>query len=145
MALQTTYSETMARFVEGMIPDMRTPGQDRSLNVEPAAGIGFGRAVGQGTGERQIDVIATGQATAFLGVTVLDNTQLQDSYPQYVTARVRTKGPVVVNASKAVAAGASAYVIPASGLFTDVATGNTLVGAWESTTTAAGLAVLNLT
>lgn len=80
MALQTTYQENMARFVEGMIPDMRTPGQDRSLNVETAAGIGFGKAVGQGTAERQIKGIATGEATAFLGVTVLDTTQLQDGY-----------------------------------------------------------------
>ena len=41
-----------------MIPDMRTPGQDRSLNVEPAAGIGFGKSVGQGTAERQINTLA---------------------------------------------------------------------------------------
>jgi len=145
MALQTTYSATQAAFVEGMIPDMRTPGQDRSLIVETAAGIGFGKAVGQGTGDRQIDLIETDAATAFIGVTVIDSAQLQDSYPQNATARVRTKGPVVVNASKAVSAGSTAYVIPASGAFTDASSGNTAVGVWETSTGAAGLAVLNLT
>ena len=143
--LQTTYSENLARFILGMIPDMRTPGQDRSLNVEPVGGIGFGKAVGQGTAERQIRAIATGQGTAFIGVTVLDTTQLQDSYPQYATARVRTKGPVVVAVSGAVTPGASAYVVPATGAFSATATGNTLVGKFETAAADGGLAVLNLT
>jgi hypothetical protein len=135
----------MARWVEGMIPDMRTPGEDVSRNVETVAGIGFGKAVGQGTADRQILLIATGAATVFTGVTVLDTTQLQDSYPQYATARVRTQGPVVVTASVAVAAGDAAYIVPATGVFTNVATGNTLVGKFETSTSGAGqLAVLNL-
>lgn len=145
MALQQTYAISQARFVEGMIPDMRTPGQDVSRNVEPAAGIGFGKAVGQGTADRQIRAIATGQGTAFIGVTVLDSTQLQDSYPQYATARVRTKGPVVVKVSGTVAAGALAYVIPATGLFTSTAAGNTAVGKFETSAADGALAVLNLT
>lgn len=140
--LQTTYSESMARWVEGMIPDMRTPGEDRSLNVETAAGIGFGKAAFHGTGDRQI-VVADGTAK-FAGVTVLDTTQLQDSYPQYATARVRTKGPVVVTASVAVNAGDAAYIVPATGVFTNVATSNTLVGKFETSTSGAGLAVVNL-
>lgn len=143
--LQTTYALTQGRFIVGMIPDMRTPGQDRSLNVEPAAGIGFGKSVGQGTAERQIKAIATGQATAFLGVTVLDTTQLQDSYPQYATARVRTKGPVVVTVSGAVTPGAAAYVVPATGAFSATASGNTLVGKFETAAADGGMAVLNLT
>ena len=147
MALQTTYSETLSAFVEGMIPDQRNPAQDRSLNVETAAGIGFGKAVGQGTGDRQIDLIATGAATAFLGVTVLDNTQLQDSYPQYATARVRTKGPIVVTAAVAVAAGDTAYVVPGDGTFTNApaAGANLEIGKFETSAAAASLAVLNHT
>lgn len=144
MALQTTYNETMAAFVEGMIPDMRTPGADVSRNVETAAGIGFGKAVGQGTADRQIKAISTGEATVFTGVTVRDTTQLQDSYPQYETARVRTKGPVVVAVSVAVSAGDTAYVIPASGLFTKTASGNTKIGTFETSAEANGLAVLTL-
>jgi hypothetical protein len=140
--LQTTYGDRQARFVEGMIPDMRTPGQDRSLNVETVAGIGFGKAAFHGTADNQI-IVANGTAT-FAGVTVLDQTQLQEGYPQYSTARVRTKGPVVVTASLAVNNGEPAYIVPATGVFTNVATSNTLVGKWETSTTAAGLAVLNL-
>lgn len=144
MALQTTYTETHARFVEGMIPDMRTPGMDRSLNVENAAGIGFGKAVGKGTGDKQILPIATGGATAFIGVTVLDTTQLQDSYLQYATANVRTKGPVVVVASGAVTGDAAAYVVPATGAFTATSTDNTLVGKFETTAADGELAILTL-
>ena len=145
MALQTVYTETHAAYVEGMIPDMRTPGMDRSLIVETEAGIGFGKAVGQGTGDRQILAVATGQATVFLGVTVLDPTFDADLYPQYATARVRTKGPVVVTTGEAVTAGASAYVVPATGAFVDTASGNTLIGKWETSAGNAELAVLNLT
>lgn len=141
--LQTSYPDRQARWVEGMIPDMRTPGEDISLNVETAAGIGFGKVAVQGAGDNQIRVSAASRA--FRGITVLDTTQLQDSYPQYATARVRTKGPIVATAAVAVAAGAPAYYVPASGNLTNVATDNTLIGKWETTTTGAGqLAVLNL-
>ncbi|SHI79965.1 hypothetical protein SAMN02745911_1205 [Aureimonas altamirensis DSM 21988] len=141
--LQTTYADRQARWIEGMIPDMRTPGQDISMNVETAAGIGFGKVAVQGAQDNQIRVSAASRA--FRGITVLDTTQLQDSYPQYATARVRTKGPVVVTAAVAVAAGALAYYVPATGALTNVATDNTLIGKWETTTTGANqLAVLTL-
>lgn len=141
--LQTTYPDRQARWVEGMIPDMRTPGQDISLKVETAAGIGFGKAAFHGTADNQL-IVANGTAK-FAGITVLDTTQLEDKYPQYATARVRTKGPVVVTASVQVAKGDPAYFIPASGLYTNVATNNTLIGKFETSTTGATqLAVLNL-
>lgn len=141
--LQTSYPDRQARFIEGMIPDMRTPGEDISMNVETAAGIGFGKVAVQGAADNQIRVSAA--ARAFRGITVLDTTQLQESYPQYATARVRTKGPVVAIASVAVQPGQSAYYVPASGVLTNVATDNTLIGKWETTTTGANqLAVLNL-
>ncbi len=142
-ALQTTYTDRQPRFIEGMIPDMRTPGEDISMNVETAAGIGFGKVAVQGARDNQIRVSATSRA--FRGITVLDTTQLQDSYPQYATARVRTQGPVVVTASVAVQPGQPAYFVPGTGALTNVATDNTLIGKWETTTTAANqLAVLTL-
>ena len=143
MALQTEYPDHQPYMIEGMIPDMRTPGQDVSRNVETEAGIGFGKVAVQGTGDRQIKVSAAG--AAFTGITVLDPTQLQDSYPQFATARVRTKGPVVVTASVAVSAGQPAYFVPASGVLTNVASGNTLIGKFETTAAVGGLAILNLT
>lgn len=142
--IQTTYTAQQAAFVEGMIPDMRTPGQDVSRNVEPAAGIGFGKPVGQGAADRQVRAIATGQGTKFIGVTVLDSTQENDRYAQYATARVRTKGPVVVKAAVNVAAGDPAYVVPADGSLTNVASGNTKIGMFETTGAAGVLVVLNL-
>lgn len=143
MALQDTYGASQPRFVEGMIPDMRTPGQDVSRIVETADGIGFGKVAVQGTADRHIK--ASAASAAFIGITVMDTTQLQDSYLQYSTARVRTKGPVVVTASVAVTAGQAAYFIPATGLLTNVATNNTQIGKFETSATAGGLAVLNLT
>ena len=128
--LQTTYTAQQPAFVEGMIPDMRTPGQDVSRNVEPAAGIGFGRPVGQGT--------------KFIGVTVLDITQEGDRYAQYATARVRTKGPVVVKPAVNVAAGDAAYVVLADGTLTNVAGSNVKIGMFETTGAAGALVVLNL-
>jgi len=143
MALQTNYSETMAAFVEGMIPDMRTPGQDVSRNVETAAGIGFGKVAVQGTADKQI--VVSEASKTFIGITVLDTTQLQEKYLQYGSARVRTKGPVVVTAGAAVVAGASAYFVPATGVFNSTPTGNTLIGTFETSGADGDLVVLNLT
>jgi hypothetical protein len=142
--LQTSYAATQAAFIEGMIPNSETPGTDISRNVESAAGIGFGKVAIQGTADRQIKVSAA--SGKFVGITVLDTTQLEDKYPQYATARVRTKGPVVVQASKAVAAGDKVYFVPATGAFTNTATDNTeIVGArWDTSTSGAGLAVVRL-
>ncbi|MDB6454704.1 structural cement protein Gp24 [Falsirhodobacter sp. 20TX0035] len=143
MALQDTYTASQPRFIEGMIPDMRTPGQDVSRNVETIGGIGFGKVAVQGTLDHQIKVSAA--SAAFIGITVLDTTQLQDSYPRYATARVRTKGPVVVTASVAVQAGQPAFYVPATGVLTNVATSNTQIGKFETSAAAGGLAVLNIT
>lgn len=137
--LQTTYKERMDRFVVGMIPDMRTPGQDVSRAVETVDGIGFGVAVGQGTADRQVILSGTSE---FVGVAVLDITQPKDVYAQYSMARIRTKGPVVVRAAVAVAAGDAAYA-GAAGILTNVATGEP-IGMFETTGAAGALVVLNL-
>lgn len=143
-ALQTSYAERMPAFIEGMIPNSETPGTDISRNVQTAAGIGFGKVAVQGTADRQIKVSeANGK---FVGITVLDTTQLEDKYPQYATARVRTKGPVVAQASVAVAAGDAVYFVPATGVLTNVSTSNTLIpnARWDTSTSGAGLAVVRL-
>jgi hypothetical protein len=138
-AIQTSYPLYQAEFTEGAIPDQR-PRTVASKLVETAAGIGFGKAVIRGTADNQIKVSAAGGS--LLGITVVDNTQVAtaaDVYPQYATAAVMQKGPVVVIASVAVADGDPVYVVPATGLFTNVATGNTAIpnAVFERTTTAA--------
>ena len=52
------------------------------------------------------------------------------------------QGEIWVLATATAVAGAPAYAIPASGLFTGVATGNTLVGTWRSSAAAGSLAIL---
>lgn len=143
--LQTNYAATMDPWLLGQIPDMRTPGRDISRNVQDAEGVLFGKAVGQGTADRQCRHYKTGAGTKFLGVAILDKTTNDPvKYQQYQTARIRSEGPVVVNAAVAVAAGDLAYVIAASGDFTNVATGNLLVGQFETSGAANALVVLNL-
>lgn len=152
MALQTTYSEEMARFFEGMIPDMRTPGEDRSLVVSNPAGIGFGKAVGlvaanlagSWNPDKRIAPITAG--AVFAGVTVADITQISangDLYPQFSTARVRTEGPVVVVASEAVASGDLAG-IDDTGAFIVAADAATAIGRYEVDAEADGLTIVNL-
>lgn len=139
--LQTEYLDRGPRFVEGMVPDMRTPGLDVSRNVEGAEGIGFGKAAFQGTGDTQ--VIPTSATATFVGITKLDTTQLQESYPQYNSASIRVRGPVVVLTSSAVSAGDAAYVAGATGLFSS-ATGGTEIGIFETSGADGDLVVLNL-
>jgi hypothetical protein len=136
-AIQTSYGLTQARFVEGMIPDMR-PRTVVSRVVETAAGIGFGKVAVRGTGDNQVRVSEASRG--FVGIAVLDNTQVgatADTYPQNSVANIITKGPVVVIASVAVADGDPVYFVPATGVLTNVSTSNTLIpnAVWEVTTT----------
>lgn len=137
--LQTIYPSTMAPFVLGMAPDMRSPAMDVSRNVQNAEGVGFGAAVGQGTADRQCIPFVTGGK--FLGVTLMDNTRRGEKYAQYDTANVRQVGPVVVKAAVAVAAGDKAYAATAG--FTNVESGD-VIGQFETSGAANALVVLNL-
>ena len=142
-ALQTSYSETHAPYVEGMIANSEKS-NIVSRVVETAAGIGFGKVAVRGTADNQIKVAEAD--AAYLGITVRDTTQLQDSYLQYGTAAVMTKGVIVVQASVAVAQGDAVHFVPATGVLTNVATGNTAIpgATWDSSTSGAGLAKLRL-
>lgn len=143
--LQQNYNTVFDRFIKGMVPDMRTPARDFSRTVQDAAGIEFGTAVGQGTGDHQCRPLATGFATKYLGFAVRDKTTtVEGRYKQYQEVRVRNEGSLVVSPSVAVAAGDLAYVIPATGLLTNSAAGNILVGQFEMTGAAGSLVIINL-
>ncbi|MFP5078303.1 DUF2190 domain-containing protein [Rhizobium sp. YIM 134829] len=144
--IQSSYAATHARWIEGMVPDMR-PSVDITRVVETAGGIGFGKVAQRGTADNQCKVSSA--SPKFLGITLLDNTQVGatvDTYPQYANAAIRQKGPVVVQASVAVAQGDDVYFVPATGVLTNVSSGNVQIpGAkWETSTTGAGLAVVFL-
>lgn len=142
MAVQTDYNATLAPAVAGAQATM-VPATIISRNVEDAA-IGFGVAVEQGDADKGATAFAGG---SFVGITMLDRSAAgeNDTFRVGDSARVMTKGDIWVNASKAVDAGDPVYLTDA-GAFTDVATDNTAItGArWDTSTTAAGLAVVRL-
>ncbi|NQE62947.1 capsid cement protein [Caulobacter sp. RHG1] len=142
-AVQTTYSMTHAKWVEGMIPNSE-PCVVVSRLAEDVEGIGFGKVCVQGTADNQ--VVDSEATVKFVGIAVLDPTKDGDKYSQYDTVAVIKKGPVVVTASVAVAVGDPVYYVPASGVLTNVATSNTLIAGaqWDTSTSGAALAVLRL-
>lgn len=148
-AIQTTYGLTHDRFIEGMIPDMRSF-QDFTAICETAAGIGFGKVVVKGTADNQGRISEASRA--FRGIAVLKpetGGTLANGYSQYAEMRVRRKGPVVVIASVQVAQEDPVYFVPATGLLTNVSnsSANTLIpgATWDTATTGTNqLAILLL-
>jgi hypothetical protein len=139
MATQMTYSENIRPAIEGARATM-VPATLISRNVETAAGIGFGKAVYQGTDAKGVTVTPN---TKFVGITIIDRSAggigtTGTGFKQYESARILTKGDVWVIAQVAVAAGDPVY-LTAGGLFTNVATDNTAIpGArWDTATTGA--------
>ncbi|MDX0676813.1 DUF2190 family protein [Sinorhizobium medicae] len=142
-AIQTTYSATHARWVEGMNLNME-PSVVVTRLAEDVEGIGFGKVCVQGTADNQV---VDSEATAkFTGIAVLDTTRPSGKYDQYDNVAVMKKGVIVVQASVAVAVGDAVYYVPTTGVLTNVSTGNTLIpnAQWDTSTAGAGLAALRL-
>lgn len=150
-AIQTTYLQTIAPAYEGMIADSRDQ-TILSLQLESAAGVGFGKVVVKGTADRQVRVSEASRA--FRGITVATHFAgfaagaqgTKDTYDQYETLPVLVLGPIWVMASVAVAVGDLVYYVPATGVLTNVSTSNTQIldAMWETSTSGAGLAVISL-
>jgi hypothetical protein len=145
-AIQTTYTTVMRPGLAGLKADM-TPETIVTGIAETA--IGFGVAVFQGTGDRQVRV-ANGTAL-LVGISMWDQgvghltpPTTPDSFVIGDDVPVMKKGRIWVLATAAAVAGAPAYVIPASGLFTGVSTANTLVGSWVTSASGGALAVLSV-
>lgn len=142
-AVQTTYSATHARWVEGMVLNSE-PCVVVSRIAEDAEGIGFGKVCVQGTADNQ--VVDSEATVPFVGIAVLDPTKSGDTYAQYDTVAVMKKGVIVVTASEAVAVGDPVYYTPATGVLSKTSTSNTLIAnaTWDTSTSGAGLAALRL-
>jgi hypothetical protein len=142
--LQTNYSATMDRWIEGMV--LNSEHQNRiSRTIETAAGIGFGKVACRGTQDNTCKVSAASAKP--LGITILDRTQgTEDKYPQYATVAIMEKGVVVCQASVAVAQGDPVYFVPATGVLTNADTGNIAIpnAVWDTSTSGAGLAAVRL-
>ncbi len=142
-AVQTTYSATHARWVEGMVLNME-PNVIVTRLAEDAEGIGFGKVGVQGTADNQ--VVDSEATVKFVGIAVLDPTQPTGKYEQYSNVALMKKGVIVVQASEAVAVGDPVYYTPATGALSKTSTSNTLIAGaqWDTSTSGAGLAALRL-
>nr|WP_313974106.1 hypothetical protein [uncultured Psychrobacter sp.] len=116
-----------------------------SRTVEDAAGIAFGLAVAQGTNDKGIRAVTTGD-TGFVGITVLDRTAgdlINGKFVQYESARVLEEGVIWVEVTAAVKAGDAAAVDLATGKFNKA--GAAMAGArFETSAASGGLAQLRL-
>ncbi|MBV4507696.1 DUF2190 family protein [Pseudomonas sp. BW13M1] len=129
MAVQTSYTATIRAGLPGMIVDM-IPKTLISRTVQAAGGLAFGVPVIQGTADKAGRASTTGDTAAkFVGISVRDRSVKAEAnqYSQYESARVMTKGAIWVTASVQVAAGDPVYFVPATGVWTNVATDNVLV------------------
>lgn len=143
-AIQTTYNETLDVGFVGQVSDMGLS-DIISREVETAAGINFGLAVVQGTGDHQCKL---GAAGVFLGITVKDVTldaAKADKYAQYDTCAIMTRGVIFVTAGEAVVAGDAVYRT-AAGVLNKTAAGNTLIAnaRWETSAANGALARIRL-
>lgn len=139
-AIQTTYPEKLSKGRAGGIVNMELCNLI-SRNVETVAGIGFGVCVERGSDDKGCVVFAGGTP---LGITVREhstNANTPDTFAQYDSARVMTKGPIFAVAVPQVAAGDPVYVVDADGTFHNAAAaGRTLYpnAQWEQSTSGAG-------
>lgn len=108
-----------------------------SAAVETEAGIAFGKPVVRGNADKSCRAIAAGD-TAVFGVTVRTaSVRTADKFSQREDARIMRKGVIFVKASVAVEAGQPVYVVPATGAFTNVSSGNVAMANTEFDTSGA--------
>ncbi len=127
--VQTTYSANIRPGLPGMIVD-EVPKTLISRTVEASAGLAFGIPVIQGTADKAGRAATTGDTAAdFVGISVRDRSVKAEAnqYSQYESARVMTEGAIWVTASVQVAAGDLVYFVPATGVWTNIATSNVQV------------------
>lgn len=154
-ALQTDYNTYLPIAYEGARANLEQ-WNSISRTVESAAGIGFGKVAVQGAGDHGC-ILPDASHTAFVGITVRD--QAVDAYSpgaavpyapnlylQNRTAGIMTFGCIYVVASVQVAVGDPAFFVPATGLITNVSTGNIAIprSRFDTSATANTLAILRI-
>lgn len=126
MAIQTAYSDTIAKAYNGMIADMRLT-EVITRECEDAT-LAIGVAVIQGTADDQVKV---GAAGVYVGITVRDITLApdatnQDKYLAGDSVAVLSRGAIWVTAPATITAGQPVYRT-AAGVITNVSASNTLI------------------
>lgn len=132
-----TYDQDRAVGFAGMLAEGQ-PARDVASKVVETDAVPFGLAVGAGTADGSVTLGGAG----YIGITLADKAQTADEYPVGVMAGVIRKGTVWVTAGAAVTPADTVYFVPATGVITNVATGNTAIpGAKFETTAASGALV----
>jgi hypothetical protein len=145
-AVQTTYGENIAEAYAGMVAEPDYQADTRI--VETAAGIGYGLAVGRGTGDR--GVVLGGALSIFLGITLRDVTQpdaADDLYREAENAGVAYDGVfwAKVATGVTIVPGQVAHYSATTGEWSNTGGSGPVVGAvWESSVVN-GVAKLRLT
>lgn len=139
MSVQSTYLDNLRAGVPGALANMIS-GTLISRTVEDAAGIGFGKAVEQGTADKGCKAFDGG---VVLGITIRERSlgADEDKFVQYASARISPPGSqntIWVTAAVAVDAGDDVFVRPSNGDFqpTNANSAVQIPGArWETSTT----------
>jgi hypothetical protein len=145
-AVQTSYSERIAQAVEGQVGNETNWDADTKI-VETAAGIGFGKAVSQGTSDKQI--VVGGALADFVGITIRDITlpaSQNDTFAEGDEVGVLTEGDIWVKPSVEVVAGDPVHYNATTGVFTNTGGSGPIKGARYMTSNggANGLALVRL-
>lgn len=138
---QGTYDTNHAVGYAGMLAEGQ-PARDIASKVVENVAVAFGLAVGAGSADGSCRLGGTG----FVGITVADKTRDEDGYDVGEMAAVIRKGTVWVSVPVAVADTDTVYFVAATGVITNVSSGNVAIAGakFETSTSGAGLARLYL-
>ena len=147
--VQSTYVENIRPAVAGMVASMAS-WDAITRQVEPAGGIGFGLACGQGTAEDGARLGAAA-ATGFVGISVRDvavAAASEDKYRETENMTCLTKGEIWVTTGGDVTAGADVTFNSTTGVLSTIAADGSnfaIAGArWMTTATSGNLAIVRL-
>lgn len=118
--VQTTYTETIAAGLPGMIANGETSNRI-SRTCEDAAGIGFGVPCYRGSSDEGCTA-TVGTLATFLGFSInhaalgLLAGQDADEYPQYESVPILTQGAIYINIKGAIADGTEVTIGKGAGL-----------------------------
>lgn len=143
--VQASYSENIDAARAGMRANMNIDRVDTRI-CETEAGIGFGLAVSQGTGDK--GAVIGGTLAGFSGITVRDVTLEpgdEDVYQEGANMGVLTEGDIWVVAAAAVSAGQVVHFNATTGALTNTGGQGPIVGArWMTSADQGGLAIVRL-
>jgi len=139
---QTSYSAEQAFAFKGMKTDSRLDFVACSM---AEAVIDFGVGVKRGTDPEYQVLTIDDSGDTFYGIALYEESQTTGDYQISKPVNVLRQGSVVVESTVAVNAGDPAYVLPASGNFTNVSTDNVVTGGvFTKTIAGAGITTIEI-